>query len=215
MAQIFPRWTLRIPLILVSVLPVLGAAAVGAVWYYGSPEYTDVGYRPKQPVPYSHALHVGQLRLDCRYCHASVEQSAVANVPPTKVCMNCHHVVLKESALLEPIRTSLESGRPMRWVRVHDLPDYVFFDHAAHVGAGVGCASCHGAVQEMVVVTQVEPLSMAWCLDCHRDPAPHLRPLEAVTDMEWTPLEGHQELARQAMTERQIDPPTDCSGCHR
>ena len=215
MAQTFPRWTLKIPLFLALGLPLFAAAAVGGVWYYFSPEYTDVGYRPQQPVPYSHALHAGQLRIDCRYCHASVEQSAVAVVPPTKVCMNCHHVVLKESPLLEPIRSSLASGRPMRWVRVHDLPEYVFFDHSAHVNAGVGCRSCHGPVQEMVVVQQAEPLSMGWCLDCHRDPGPSLRPLEAVTDMEWVPLEDHAEFARQAIEERGIAPPTDCTGCHR
>ena len=215
MAQTFPRWTLRIPLFLALSLPLFAAAAVGGVWYYFSPEYTDAGYRPKQPVPYSHALHAGQLRIDCRYCHSSVEKSPVAVVPPTKVCMNCHHVVLKESPLLEPIRASLASGRPMRWVRVHDLPDYVFFDHSAHVNAGVGCRSCHGPIHEMVVVEQIEPLSMGWCLDCHRDPGPSLRPLEAVTDMEWAPLEDHAEFARQAIEQRDIAPPTDCTGCHR
>jgi hypothetical protein len=103
----------------------------------------------------------------------------------------------------------------MRWVRVHDLPDYVFFDHSVHVNAGVGCRSCHGPIHEMVVVEQVEPLSMGWCLDCHRDPGPSLRPLEAVTDMEWAPLEDHAEFARQAIEQRDIAPPTDCTGCHR
>jgi len=114
LAQLFPKWTNQIPLVLGLVGPALGVVVVGAVWYYGSPRFTDVGYAPKQPVPYSHKLHVGQLGLDCRYCHASVEISPVSNVPPTQVCMNCHHVVKKDSALLEPIRESFATGRPMR-----------------------------------------------------------------------------------------------------
>lgn len=215
MAQIFPKWTLKVPLYLAAALPVAGAAAVGAVWYYGSPEYTDVGYRPAQPVPYSHAFHVGELGLDCRYCHASVEESAVSNIPPTQVCMNCHHVATRESELLEPIRKSAEQGRPMRWVRIHNLPDYAFFDHSVHVGAGVGCATCHGPVHEMEVVYQAEPLSMSWCLDCHRDPGPSLRPLDAVTDMEWIPTGDHAAFAEQAIAERGLAPPEDCTGCHR
>jgi hypothetical protein len=188
---------------------------VGAVWYYGSPRYTDVGYAPKQPVPYSHKLHVGQLGLDCRYCHASVEVSPVSNIPPTQVCMNCHHVVKKDSEWLAPIRESLATGRPMRWIRVHDLPEYAFFNHASHVRAGVGCVSCHGRIDTMEVVTQVEPLSMGWCLDCHRNPTPHLRPVEEVTNMEWFPPSDQAELAMQAMTDLSIAPPVDCSGCHR
>jgi hypothetical protein len=195
--------------------PVAGALAVGGVWYYGSPRYTDAGYRPEQPVPYSHALHVGDLGLDCRYCHVSVERSAVANVPPTQTCMNCHRVVLRDSAKLAPIRASLEQGKPMRWVRVHNLPDYAFFNHAAHVNAGVGCASCHGDIHRMEVVMQVQPLSMSWCLDCHRNPAPHLRPEDQVTNMDWFPPKDHAEFARKAILDRGIAPPVDCSGCHR
>ena len=215
MAQIFPKWTLKVPLYVAAALPIAGAAAVGAVWYYGSPEYTDVGYRPVQPVPYSHKLHVGELGLDCRYCHASVEESAVSNIPPTQVCMNCHHVAARESELLAPIRKSAAQGRPMRWVRVHNLPDYAFFNHSVHVGAGVGCKSCHGPVHEMEVVTQVAPLSMSWCLDCHRNPGPNLRPLDAVTDMDWTPTGDHDAFAEQAIAERGLAPPEDCTGCHR
>jgi len=188
---------------------------VGGVWYYGSPKYTDVGYRPEQPVPYSHALHVGQLGLDCRYCHFSVEVSPVATVPPTQTCMNCHKIVLRDSARLAPVRESFATGRPLRWVRVHNLPDYAVFNHAAHVRAGVGCASCHGDIHRMEVVMQVQPLSMSWCLDCHRNPVPHLRPAEEVTNMEWFPPQDQAEFARRAMDERQIAPPVDCSGCHR
>jgi len=215
LAQLFPRWTNRIPLILGLAAPVIGVFLIGAVWYYGSPEYTDVGYRPHQPVPYSHKLHVGELRLDCRYCHATVEVSPVATIPPTKVCMNCHHVIKRDSELLAPIRESLSSGRPMSWVRVHKLPDYAYFNHSVHVRAGVGCASCHGQINEMEEVTQVEPLSMGWCLDCHRSPAPHLRPADQVTSMDWFPPANQEELGREIMVALDLHPPVDCSGCHR
>ena len=146
-----------------------------------------MGYRPVQPVPYSHKLHVGELGLDCRYCHASVEISAVANVPPTQTCMNCHRLVKKDSAKLAPIRDSFPSGRPMHWIRVHKLPDYAYFTHRAHVAAGVGCVTCHGRIDEMETVTQMTPLSMSWCLDCHRNPGPNRRPVSEVTNMKWTP----------------------------
>jgi hypothetical protein len=215
LAQLFPKWLNRLPLYAAVAGPVFGALAVGGVWYYGSPKYTDAGYRPVQPVPYSHALHAGELGIDCRYCHVSVETSAVANVPPTQSCMNCHKVVKRDSPLLAPLRASFDSGRPMRWVRVHNLPDYSFFNHAAHVRAGVGCITCHGPVHRMEVVQQIEPLSMSWCLDCHRNPAPHLRPPEEVTNMEWFPPRDHAEFARQAIATLDLRPPVDCSGCHR
>ena len=215
MAQVFPKWTNKIPLILALAGPLAAVASVGGVWYYGSPEYTDVGYRPEQPVPYSHALHVGDLGLDCRYCHSSVEQSPVAAIPPTKVCMNCHEAVQRDSEKLAPIRESMASGRSMRWVRVHNLPDYAYFDHSVHLRAGVGCVSCHGQIDQMEVVTQVEPLSMSWCLDCHRSPASRLRPADEVTNMQWIRPRDHQEWAEQTIQTLQIDPPTDCSGCHR
>ncbi len=215
MAQILPPWTNRIPLFGAVVGGVLPILAIGAIWYWFSPKYTDVGYAPVQPVPYSHALHVGELGLDCRYCHASVEVSPVANVPPTATCMNCHHVVKRESPLLAPVRESLETGRPLRWVRVHDLPDYAVFDHHVHVSAGIGCVSCHGRVDEMEVVTQMEPLSMSWCLDCHRNPAPHRRPVEEVTNMRWTAPRDPEALSALLEGARPVNPPLDCSGCHR
>lgn len=215
MAQLFPKWLNRLPLYGALVGPILGLVAVGGIWYYGSPEYTDVGYRPTQPVPYSHELHVGELDLDCRYCHISVEVSPVSNIPPTQTCMNCHKIVARDSEKLAPLRDSFAAGKRMRWVRVHSLPDYAYFNHAAHVTAGVGCQSCHGRIDQMEVVMQVEPLSMGWCLDCHRNPAPHLRPLDQVTSMEWLPRKDHAEFAQQAMLERGIAPPVDCSGCHR
>jgi hypothetical protein len=202
-----------LPLATALGAPTLGGVLVAGVWYYGSPRYTDVGYRPVQPVPYSHALHAGELGLDCRYCHVSVETAAVANLPPTATCMNCHTLIKRDSQSLAPIRASQQNGKPMRWVRVHNVPDYAYFHHAVHVRAGVGCASCHGAIHRMEVVQQVEPLSMGWCLDCHRNPAPHLRPQDQVTNMDWQPskeLPTHEE-----MVARGIAPPVDCSGCHR
>ena len=215
MAQILPPWANRIPLIGAVSGLVATVLAVGFVWYFFSPWYTDVGYRPVQPVPYSHKLHVGDLGIDCRYCHASVEVSPVANVPPTAVCMNCHKTVKRDSPLLQPIRDSATTGHPMRWVRVHKLPDYAYFSHQVHVAAGVGCVSCHGRVDEMDVVMQMKPLSMSWCLDCHRDPGPNRRPVSEVTNMKWTPPRDRAALAAKLQEERPVNPPVDCSGCHR
>ena len=215
MAQIFPRSANRAPLFLALAALVLPAAAVAGVWYWFSPRFTDVGYRPTQPVPYSHRLHAGELRIDCRYCHASVEVSAVANVPPTQACMNCHRVVKVDSAALAPIRESMKTGAPMRWVRVHKLGEFAYFNHRAHVRAGVGCVSCHGHIEEMEVVQQAEPLSMSWCLDCHRNPQPHLRPLSEITNMTWKPARDPEARARQLAELRPVHPPVTCSGCHR
>ena len=215
MAQDFPKWANKVPMYVVLGLALLAPAAVLGVGYYFSPEYTDVGYMPEQPVPYSHKLHVGELGLDCRYCHAQVEVSAVASVPPTAVCMNCHAIVGRDKATLEPVRQSAESGLPIRWVRVHKVPEYAYFDHSVHVRAGVGCSTCHGDVAQMEVVRQVEPLSMRWCLDCHRDPAPHLRPAEEITNTAWVPTADQRETGRELMEQRGVDARDDCSACHR
>lgn len=216
MAHIFPRWVNRVPVaLLVAIFGVLGPLGTLIVWYYFSPEFTDVGYQPAQPIEYSHALHVGELAIDCRYCHAQVERSAVATVPPSKVCMNCHSLVKRDSPMLAVLRDSIENGRPIRWVRIHNVPDYAFFDHSIHVRAGVGCQSCHGEIHTMEVVAQEEPLSMAWCLDCHRDPEPHLRPRDQITNMQWRPADDHATLAAQWRDERGLAPPEDCTACHR
>ncbi len=183
--------------------------------YYGSQSYTDVGYRPVQPVPYSHKLHAGDLGIDCRYCHYDVERSPVANVPPTQVCMNCHKVILPESEKLLPVRESWATGIPIKWVRVHKLPDFVYFNHSMHISRGVGCISCHGNIANMDVVTQKEPLNMHWCLNCHRDPEPNIRPVDEVTNMNWQKPAGFDEKAKELIEQLKIAPPKDCSGCHR
>jgi hypothetical protein len=212
---IFPKWT--------EVLrPGIAVAALGGLVYASllvflgfSPEATDVGYMPTQPVPYSHALHVGQLGLDCRYCHTGVESAAHASIPPTQTCMNCHAKVRAESEKLIPVRESNATGMPVPWIRVHDLPDYVYFDHSAHVRRGVGCVSCHGRVDTMEVVYQAEPLSMGWCLDCHRNPERHLRPVEMVTRLDWVPEDDQLVLGARLREEHGIDPKETCNTCHR
>jgi len=213
LAQVFPKWANKIPLFLALAGPLVGISAVGLAWYYFSPKYTDVGYMPAQPVPYSHKLHVGTLGMDCRYCHAGVEVAAMASVPPTQVCMNCHGIIKRDSPLVAPLRASLADGTPMRWVRVHNLPDYAYFNHSVHVSAGVGCVSCHGQIDQMEVVYQSQPLSMSWCLDCHRDPGPSLRPADEVTNMQWIAPRDHATWAAEAVS--RLNPPVDCSGCHQ
>ena len=215
MAQIFPKWTNKLPFILAIGAPFILIGIVFLIWWFGSPKYTDVGYQPKQPVPYSHKLHAGDLSIDCRYCHTTVETAATASLPPTQTCMNCHQLILPESKKLLPIRESWATGIPMEWVRVHKIPDYAYFNHSAHINAGVGCASCHGNVAEMEVVKLAEPLSMGWCIDCHRNPDQHLRPISEVTNMKWTPPADQTELAHQYKIERSIQPSEDCSACHR
>jgi len=215
LAQIFTERANRVPLLVALGLLAAAVTAPLAVGYWFSPEFTDVGYRPVQPVAFSHALHAGELGMDCRYCHVQVERAAVASVPPTQVCMNCHQLVKRDSPLLVPILDSLSSGEPMRWVRVHKVPEYAYFDHSMHLRAGVGCSSCHGDVRSMEVVTQAEPLSMGWCLDCHRDPAPHIRTRDELTDTTWRPAPDQPEFALARIEELAIAPPVDCSGCHR
>jgi len=214
-AVIFPRWTNRIPLLLGVSGPLVAAAVVGAAWYWFSPSYTDVGYQPVQPVPFSHRLHAGELGMDCRYCHNTVEHAAVAALPPAATCMNCHATIQNDSPSLALVRESYATGVAIPWVRVHMLPDYAFFDHSVHLAAGVGCASCHGRIDTMEVVRQQEPLSMSWCLDCHRDPAQNLRPRLAVTDMSWDATRSSYDPHADPLRTRQPSPPQNCSGCHR
>lgn len=214
--QIFPKSLNYLPLVAALVAAVGGGVASFVVVYYLSPRNLQVGYTPEQPVPYSHRLHAGQLGIDCRYCHANVERSFEAMVPPTQTCMGCHSLIRTDSARLAPVRESWETGNPVEWVRVHNVPDHVFFDHSVHLAAGVGCTTCHGRVDRMEEVGVAEPLSMGWCLDCHRNPEPHLRPLDRITDMEWTPEEATEteRTEMRGLLARAL-PPENCSGCHR
>lgn len=216
---LFPKWTNGIKLALAVGLLAGPAYAVVVVLYGFSPQATDVGYMPQQPVPYSHALHVGKLGLDCRYCHTTVEEAAHAAVPPTQTCMNCHTQIKGrddlQTARIKPILDSHQTGDPIHWVRIHDLADFAYFNHSAHVNRGVGCVSCHGRVDHMEVVFQHEHLSMQWCLDCHREPFKHLRPPDKVTQMDWQPPGDAVEFGRKIAETYNIRPPTDCSTCHR
>jgi hypothetical protein len=192
-----------------------------ALMYYGFwPATRDVGYQPEQPVPYSHMLHAGEMGIDCRYCHNTVERTAAAAVPPTDTCMNCHELVRYGSEKLIPVLESHATGMPVQWVKVHDEPDFVYFNHGAHVTRGIGCVSCHDRVDKMDKVHQVELLSMGWCLRCHRHPEEHLRPVDRVTDMDWQPagldaVEDQPTLGRRLAQDNNIHPSTDCSTCHR
>ena len=215
MAQIFPRWTNELPLRLALGSVVGAVVAVSAAWYYFSPQYTDVGYQPSQPVPYSHKLHAGELGLNCLYCHATVDRGPVAVVPPTQVCMNCHRTVKRDSPLLAPIRDSAASGRPVRWVRVHNLPGFACVVSTAREGAYLSCATCHGRIDQMETVAQSQPLSMSWCLDCHRNPDQYLRPEHEVTNMDWSPPRDQAQAAARIKAAKKLRPPLDCTGCHR
>lgn len=215
MAQLFPRWTNRTPVYAAIAIVIALIVFIALLWYYGSPKYTDVGYHPEQPIDYSHKLHAGDLGMDCRYCHWAVESSPHANVPSTKTCMNCHTLIGTDNEKLSLVRESWATQQPIQWIRVHKVPDYSYFHHAAHVNAGVGCRSCHGAIHQMMDVMQVQPLSMSWCLQCHRNPDPHLRPLNQVTHMDWLPPSDHSQFVRSWKLEKNINPTVDCSGCHR
>ena len=214
MAQIFPKKANTLPVLTLIGAGIGGLLAIYLVWYYFSPEFTEVGFQPEQPVEYSHALHVGQIGMDCRYCHNWVEASEHANIPPTQTCMNCHNQIRTESPLLVPVRESWATNQPIEWVNVHQLPDYVQFSHAVHVNTGVGCETCHGRVDQMAVVFQAEPLSMGWCLECHRQPELYLRPLEEITTMGYTQPANFVERNLEWVRTQGIEPPTTCSACH-
>jgi len=206
---------------LIVSLTVLAASVLAgglALAYYATDANLLVGYRPVQPIDFSHKLHAGELGLDCRYCHSTVERSPFAAVPTSRVCMNCHGQVRTDSVKLLPLRATYAEKRPVEWVRVHNLPDFVYFDHSLHLVAGVGCSTCHGRVDQMERVEQVESLSMGWCLGCHRNPAPYLRKPSEITNMAFVPkaslAKAVPEQTRTA-SGRIVNPPLHCSGCHR
>lgn len=214
MAQIFNRKANALPTL--SLIGALGGGVVAilAIWYFFSPEFTDVGYAPEQPVAFSHRLHAGQVGLDCQYCHTQVKDAAYANVPATQTCMNCHSQIRPESPKLLPVRESWATGNSIEWVKVHQLPDYARFSHAIHTNNGVGCESCHGRVDQMEVVTQQEPLSMGWCLECHRQPELFLRPDSEITTMGYEYPDDFVQQNLLRVADEKIVPPTNCSACH-
>jgi Cytochrome c7 and related cytochrome c len=192
MAQIFDRSSnalARMSLVLTGLIVI--ALGVTLDQLQRSPWVTRQGQRASQPVPFSHKHHVQGLGIQCQYCHTSVEKSSYAGIPPTKTCMNCHSQIWTNANLLEPVRNSWATGESIMWTKVHDLPDFVYFNHSIHVNKGIGCSSCHGRVDEMPIMYQQNTLQMEWCLNCHRNPAKNLRPTSEIYNMAWT---GASEL---------------------
>ena len=216
MPQIFHRSTNTF-----SKASIFGSVFILAflLWLFGawsrSSWATQAGVAREQPVPFSHAHHVGDVGLDCRYCHTTVETSGFANIPPTKTCMNCHSQIWSTSPTLEPVRDSFRTDRSIAWTRVHDLPDFAYFNHSIHVNKGVGCETCHGRVDKMPLTWQKASLQMEWCLDCHRHPEQYVRPREEVFTMGYEPPIEQEELGRRLVKEYKIQSLTSCSTCHR
>jgi hypothetical protein len=232
---VFPKWVNSLTLLILFLLTVFPLYLAVLVPYTLQASTLNNNYMPTQPIPYSHALHAGQLGMDCRYCHNTVEKAGEAAVPPTETCMNCHAMIWKNAPQLQALRDSYTSGKPIAWVKVHDLPDYVYFNHSAHVNVGIGCNQCHGQINHMEVVYQAQPLNMAWCISCHRSPADHLRPRDQVTNLDWKDAQfptamptfhdsfvkeqGKEPEAldykQELMKEYHVNPNTDCVTCHR
>jgi hypothetical protein len=220
MPQVFPKsanyWSRAS---LVGVLFIL----LGAGWAVALAQRSDYSTAAnefiEQPVQFSHQHHVGGIGIDCRYCHTAVEVSSSAGIPPTKTCINCHSQIWSTSPYLEPVRASFREDKPLRWIRVHDLPDFVYFNHSIHVAKGVGCETCHGRVDRMPLMVQQASLQMEWCLDCHRDPAQFVRPREAVFQMGYVPEGGDQRAVGERLVREygisDVRHMTSCSVCHR
>jgi hypothetical protein len=203
---------------IIGLLVFIGFVAWAVVAVSWSGYVTGQGVTVDQPVQFSHAHHVGSMGIDCRYCHTTVEESSFANIPPTKTCMNCHSQIWTSAPILEPVRASFRDNRPLEWQRVHDLPDFVYFNHSIHVNKGVGCATCHGRVDKMPLMYQDAPLTMTWCLNCHRNPANYVRPRDQVYNMAWERPADDPDLGKRLVEEYKIgsvEQLTSCSTCHR
>ena len=195
----------------------IGGAVTAGVWYYFTPEYTRVGYQPVQPVAFSHAIHAGQLGMDCRYCHNAVERSWYSNIPTAALCMNCHTQVLANDPKLTLVRESAASGKPIPWVQIHKTPEFVYFNHSVHVNRGISCVECHGRIDQMDEVHEAKSFSMTFCLNCHRDPAAKIRPPDKITDLGWkaeTP-EQQREIGEKFVHDWKVQSMQSCSTCHR
>ena len=216
MSQIFHRSANTI-----ARVSIFGAVffIAGLGWLFSevnrSPWITEAHVAREQPIQFSHERHVAGNGIDCRYCHTSVENSAFAGITPTKTCMNCHSQIFSNSPFLEPVRASYASGKSIECVRVHDLPDFVYFNHSIHVNKGVGCTTCHGQVDRMPLMMQEKSLQMEWCIDCHRNPEQYVRPREAVFSVDYTPPSDQSELGKRLVAQYQIQKLTSCSTCHR
>ncbi len=219
MSQIFHPSANTLARISIAVLVIGANLALGGLYgFSGSPYQTGVKVVRTQPVPFSHEHHIRGVGVDCRYCHNTVETSASAGLPPTYTCMSCHSQIWGATAMLEPVRSSLAENKPISWTRVHDMPDFVYFNHSIHVQKGVGCVSCHGQVDKMPLAWKAEPMTMAWCLNCHQHPEEHLRDKRDVTRMDLV-LSSQEQLAkgRELVNENHIDSDRliNCSVCHR
>jgi hypothetical protein len=218
MAQLFKRRANAIAKALVVGIPLLLGAASGIFYAYPRSDFwTRVDEPIEQIVPFSHKHHVADDGIDCRYCHTSAENSPFAGMPSTESCMTCHSQIWKDAPMLQPVRDSFQSDRPLKWQRVYDLPDYVYFDHSIHVNKGIGCATCHGQVNEMPLTWKTQELYMRWCLDCHRNPAQFVRPASEVFNMTYTAPEDQQALGPQLLRSNHVHTAglTDCYTCHR
>jgi hypothetical protein len=219
MSQVFKRTSnVYTRLTILGVVVFIGCL-VGAVAILNwSGWNTNQSMFVEQPIQFSHAHHVGGMGIDCRYCHTSVEESAFANIPPTKTCMNCHSQIWTTAPILEPVRASFRDNKPLKWTRVHDLPDFVYFNHSIHVKQGVGCATCHGQIEKMPLVYQENTLMMQWCLNCHRNPEKYIRPRDQVFNMTWERPADDPGLGERLVKEYNIASVgqlTNCSTCHR
>ncbi len=216
MSDIFPKWTNKLPLQITVGALLMGTAVTAGCWYYFTPKYTRVGYQPIQPVGFSHAIHADQLGMDCRYCHNGVEKSWYSNVPAAATCLNCHNTVLSTDPKLELVRESGRTGNPIPWVQVHKTPDYVYFNHSVHVNRGVSCVHCHGPVNKMDEVRHAKPLSMSFCLDCHREPEKFIRHPKDVDNLDWTvDPEVQTSAGARFVHEWKVTASQNCSACHR
>lgn len=216
MPQFFPRTANTIiRLVLLGIVIGICLLAWAGAMIVRSPYETLQNVPRQQPVPFSHEHHVGGLGIDCRYCHTTVETSAFANLPPTRTCLNCHSQMWAVAPVLEPVRESYRTGKSLEWTRVHDLPDFVYFNHSIHVNKGIGCASCHGRVDKMPLTWEAQNLRMGWCLDCHRNPEKYVRPEERVFDMDYVTPRDQISLGNKLVREYHIERLTSCSTCHR
>jgi hypothetical protein len=212
--QLFPKWANKLPIIVLLSLTISLGLIVHLFWYWFSPQHLNVGYQPTQPIPFSHATHVSKVGLDCRYCHSNVEKAAHSNIPTTETCMNCHKQVKTDSPHIKKLTEYYNNNTPIEWVRVHMLPDYVYFNHSAHVNVGVSCVQCHGKVNKMDIVYQSKSLSMSWCLECHRNPENYLWPKDKITNLDWKPT-NQLKLGLELKETYNVNPGEACSVCHR